>query len=144
VADDERTNPWTQDGKPFRPDRPEWQRVPTTMSDSDINAMAATHEAWYKIPGNCIANRPFREWIKRICFDAMDTGLYGAWCMDGDFWGYGGYYHTTVPVTCASDQHDHLPVDANYACQRALDEMIAEVRRRYPHLLMVMARPPMD
>jgi hypothetical protein len=43
-----------------------------------------------------------------------------------------------------SDRHDHLPEDANYACQRALDRWTGAVRERYPKTFVVMCRPPMD
>ena len=64
--------------------------------------------------------------------------------MDGDFWGTGGYFHSTVPVTCLAESHDHLPGDSNYACQRMLNRLIAEVRRRHPGIYVIMCRPPMD
>jgi hypothetical protein len=47
-------------------------------------------------------------------------------------------------VTCTAENHRHLPPDSNYACQRALDRMIAEVRRSHPGIYIVMCRPPMD
>ena len=116
--------------------KPEWLRVPSATSAAD------SLDQIYR--GNCIANRPFFDWMQSICFEAMDSGLYSSWCMDGCFWGSGGYFNTTVPVRCESEQHDHLAGDSNYACQRALDELIADVRERYPKVLIVMARPVMD
>lgn len=131
------THPWRSDlGKPFRADKPEWLR--------GTNGPATSAQNFRNLPSNCFANRPFFDWLKSIIFAALDTGLYDAWCMDGDFWGSGAYYHTTLPVTCTSDRHDHLPGDANFACQRALDTLIAEVRRRYPKIFIGMCRPPMD
>ena len=56
-----------------------------------------------------MACRPFYDWLEEIVRQAMDTGYYGSWCMDGDFWGTGSYYHTTVPVSCLAENHDHLP-----------------------------------
>jgi hypothetical protein len=64
--------------------------------------------------------------------------------MDGSFFGDGGWFTTIIPVDCASDQHDHLPGDSNYACQRALERLIAGVRRNYPQMYIFMCRPPMD
>ena len=138
------THPWSgliagTPGQPFRPDRPDWERIQTVPAES-----RACVGDFHASRGNCFANRPFREWITSVMFQALDTGRYGAWCMDGDFWGWGGYFHSTVPVECASDQHDHLAGDANFACQRALDELIAEVHRRYPQLFIGLCRPPMD
>jgi hypothetical protein len=37
-----------------------------------------------------------------------------------------------------------LPGDSNYACQRALDRLIAGVREKYPRTYIFMCRPPMD
>jgi hypothetical protein len=64
--------------------------------------------------------------------------------MDGSFFGDGGWFTSIIPVDCASDRHDHLPGDSNYACQRALAQWIAEVRRQYPREYIFMCRPPMD
>ena len=62
----------------------------------------------------------------------MAAGHYQSWAMDGDFFGGGGWYTTVIPVDCQSDRHDHLPGDSNYACQRALAQLIAAVRQSYP------------
>jgi hypothetical protein len=43
-----------------------------------------------------------------------------------------------------AENHEHLPGDSNYACQRRLDRLIAEVRRRHPGMYIAMCRPPMD
>ena len=133
------THPWSrEEGRPFRPDKPEWLRVPPSPTG------ARRLDQLRNIKANCLANTPFFDWLLRLDFQVLATGYYDAWCMDGDFWGGGGYFDTTVPVECASDQHDHLPRDANYACQRALDRWIAAVRRRYPKIFVAMCRPPMD
>src|ERR1043166_5686551 len=142
------THPWSgliaetpdsEQGRPFRSDRPDWERVQTVPPEP-----RACVGDFHASRGNCFANRPFREWITSVIFQALDTSLYGAWCMDGDFWGWGGYFQSTVAVECASDQHDHLFLDANFSCQKALDELIASVRHRYPHIYICMCRPPMD
>lgn len=128
---------WPEKGRAFRPDKPEWLR-------GVARAPTESPHDFRNITANCFANRPFYNWVTGRIFEALETGYYQAWCMDGDFWGSGGYYHTTVPVTCASDRHDHLPGDSNFACQRALDVLIAEVRRRLPRIFIGMCRPPMD
>ena len=100
---------------------------------------------WLKtVKGNCFANTPFFGWLNRINLEGMATGYYKAWCMDGDFFGGGGWYTSVIPVDCQSDQHDHLPGDSNYACQRALDRLTANVRRQFPDTYICMCRPPMD
>ena len=93
---------------------------------------------------NCFANATFFNWLTRINNDGLATGYYKSWAMDGSFFGDGGWFTTIVPVDCASDQHDHLPGDSNYACQRALERLIAGVRRDYPQMYIFMCRPPMD
>jgi hypothetical protein len=64
--------------------------------------------------------------------------------MDGSFFGDGGWFTSIIPVDCASGDHDHLPGDSNYACQRALSGMIAQVRQRNPGIFIFVCRPPMD
>ena len=132
------THPWSPDGRPFLADKAEWRRVPREVPKEDA-------AAWYRNqPANCFGHGPVYDWIRQRIREALQTGYYGAWCMDGDFWGTGAYYHSTIPVECASEQHDHLPGDANYACQRALDRLTAAVRAEYPDILIGMCRPPMD
>ncbi len=134
------THPWRTHGGPFRMDKPEWLRGVEGEPLGGANA-----DNFQRRQANCLACDPFFDWLKQIVLnDALGTGLYEAWCMDGDFWGTGAYVHTTIPVTCLADGHDHLPGDANYACQRRLDALIAEVRRRYPEIYIAMCRPPMD
>lgn len=133
------THPWRTYGGPFRPDRPEWLRGVEGAMLGGANA-----DNFRQRKANCLACEPFCEWWTGIQMQALATGLFDSWSMDGDFWGTGAYYHTTVPVTCTADNHRHLPGDSNYACQRALDRIIAEVRRAYPDFYIAMCRPPMD
>ncbi|MCR4415928.1 MAG: hypothetical protein NUV77_26230, partial [Thermoguttaceae bacterium] len=130
------THPWSPLGRPFRPDKPEWRLTLANPASKPAIIQAAQ--------ANCLANRPFFEWILRINAAGLATGYYDAWAMDGSFFGDGGWFTSIIPVDCASDQHDHLPGDSNYACQRALARWIAEVRRQYPHMYIFMCRPPMD
>jgi hypothetical protein len=130
------THPWSPLGRPFRPDKPEWRLILANPSNKPSFVQRAQ--------ANCLANRPFFEWLLRINAAGLDTGYYGAWAIDGSFFGDGGWVTSIIPVDCASDQHDHLPGDSNYACQRALAQWIAEVRHRYPQLYIVVCRPPMD
>ncbi len=134
------THPWRTYGGPFRMDQPDWLRGVEGEALGGANA-----DNFRRRQANCLACEPFYEWLERIILDdALGTGLYESWCMDGDFWGTGAYFHTTLPVTCLAENHEHLPGDANYACQRRLDRLTAEVRRRYPGAYIVMCRPPMD
>ncbi len=118
------THPWGG-GKPFRADKPEWLMTPLKNA-------------------NCMGNKPFLEWLARINLEGLATGCYKSWVMDGDFFGGGGYYTTVVPVKCPSDKHDHLPGDSNYACQRALAQLIESVRKHYPETYIFTCRPPQD
>jgi hypothetical protein len=134
------THPWRPHGGPFRKDRPEWLRGVEGEALGGANA-----ENFRQREANCLACEPFYDWLEKIILDdALGTGLYDAWCMDGDFWGTGAYSHTTLPVTCFAENHEHMPGDANYACQRRLDRLIAGVRRRHPGSYIAMCRPPMD
>jgi hypothetical protein len=140
------TNPWSKyekgkqsAGQPFRQDRPDWAMYakPQTLSYKIPTGMTFSET----VNGNCIANGPFYDWLMGLQFEGMRTGYFGAWGMDGDFFGGGGI---VVPVNCPSDQHDHLPGDSNYGCERALNRMIAQVREAYPSIHIGLARPPMD
>ena len=64
----------------------------------------------------------------------MRTGYFGGYLMDGDF--FGGGSGGVIPVNCPSEDHDHLPGDSNYGCQRALNRMIAAIREEYPDTLL--------
>lgn len=134
------THPWRTYGGPLRRDRPDWLRGIEGEALGGANA-----DNLRRREANCLACEPYYEWLERtILDDALGTGLYGAWTMDGDFWGTGAYFHSTLPVTCLAENHDHLPGDSNYACQRRLEHLIAHVRHRYPGIYIVMCRPPMD
>ena len=132
------THPWSKAGAPFRPDKPEWLMVPGDLSDKPKFVKEKAGKA------NCFAHTPFFDWLSGINYEALATGYYPAWCMDGSFFGDGGWYTSVVPVDCASDGHDHLPGNSNYASQRALDRLISGVRQRYPNEFIEMCRPPMD
>ena len=129
------THPWFG-GKPFRADRPDWVL--------DLAAADTPAELAKLPPGNCMGNKPFLDWLTRVNLDGLATGYYKSWAMDGDFFGTGGWYTTVVPVKCRSDRHEHLPGDANYACQRALGQLIESVRRHYPSTYIFTCRPPQD
>ena len=125
------THPWWRSmGRPFRPDKPEWIMVPGGTNDN--------------LEVNCFANEPFFQWLAEINMQALRTGYYQGWAMDGSFFGHGGYGKAFVPVNCPSDKHDHLPGDSNYACQRNLDRLMARVRRQDPEIVVFTCGPPMD
>ncbi len=135
------THPWwKEEGRPFRPDRPDWVMFPDgeTVSFKFATGIPITEHA----TGNCIANEPFWRWLMGLQRDGMRTGYFDGWVMDGDFFGGGG---VVVPVNCPSDQHDHLPGDSNYACERALKRMMAAIRLENPTTFMgPMCRPSQD
>jgi hypothetical protein len=141
------TNPWSKyasgrelEGKPFRSDRIDWMMFP---EGQNVSGKAIT--GWdikEFVKANCIANEPFYDWLMRIQLGGMSTGYFSGWVMDGDFFGGGG---VVIPVNCPSDQHDHLPRDSNYACERTLNRMMAKIRENYPNTFIgPMCRPPMD
>jgi len=133
------THPWWPEvGQPFRADRPDWRRILADVAPDDPEIFFRGQTA------NCFAHAPFYEWIEAITLQALETGYYRSWVMDGDFWGTGAYFITTVPVECSSDGHTHLPGDANFACQRNLDRLIARVHAEYPDLFIGMCRPVCD
>jgi hypothetical protein len=134
------SHPWRDYGRAFRLDKPGWLRG----VEGEAHRRAGGRD-FERLEANCLGNAPFYEWFERIVLDdALGTDFYDSWCIDGDFWGTGAYFHTTVPVTCMAEDHDHLPGDSNYACQSRLDQMIAAVRRRRPDTYIWMCRPPMD
>lgn len=139
-----KTHAWSSLGKPFRLDKPEWLMDAGAGPPKDAPAWRKKAGGVLNAAGNCFANRPFFEWLDRINLEGMAAGQYKSWAMDGDFFGGGGWYTTIVPVDCQSNQHDHLPGDSNYACQRALAQLTANVRQRYPQTYIFMCRPPMD
>jgi hypothetical protein len=133
------THPWRKPGGPFRLDEPAWLRGVEGKPVWMENAGDFEHQF-----ANCLACRPFADWLEKLIADTLATGFYKSWCMDGDFWGTGAYFHTTIPVTCTADWHDHLAGDSNYACQNALQVMVAKIRRQHPDIYVIMCRPLMD
>jgi hypothetical protein len=132
------THPWWGKGQPFRADKPEWLMTPQTLDGKPEIIKQRAGKA------NCFANAPFFRWLSRINAESLATGYFDGWAMDGSFFGDGGWFTTIIPVDCASGQHDHLPGDSNYACQRALNRLTADVRQRYPDEYVFTCRPPMD
>ncbi len=128
--------PWGGSGQQFRLDKPEWKMI--HKGDELVRAK----------PAACFAYKPFYDWLAKVQLDAMDTGQYGAWCMDGDFYGGagfgGGRSNSVHPARCHSKLHDHVTPDVDYACQRTLTELAGLMRRRYPDVYMMYCRPPMD
>ncbi|MFN8006860.1 MAG: hypothetical protein U0V70_07530 [Terriglobia bacterium] len=130
---------WEKKGRPFLPEKPEWTMFPERRR---LKGTFLSGKFFFQnIQGNCIANQPFRDWINRLDLDGMKTGYFPAWVMDGDFFGGGG---VITRVDCPSKEHDHLRGDATYACDRALRELIANVRKSKPDTYITVCRPPMD
>jgi hypothetical protein len=133
------THPWDKLGEPLRLDKPQWLRV--VQGKPSLRGDVRNFQQRF---ANCFACQPFYNWLEQFIGDTLATGYYKSWCMDGDFLGTGAYFHTTIPVTCQADYHDHLAGDSNYACQRTLARLFAKVRQEYPDIYMVMCRPAMD
>jgi hypothetical protein len=130
------TNPW-KNGRPFYIDKTEWLRDTGKYIFDWPNEFKGA-------PGNCSANAPFVDRMKELFKKALSQRGYHAWCVDGDFWGTGGYFQSTIPMECFSKDHDHLAGDANYAAQRSMREWIGYMRKEFPDDLIVMCRPVMD
>jgi len=128
--------PWGGSGQQFRLDRPEWKMI--HEGDELVRAK----------PAACFAYQPFYDWLAKRQLDAMEAGQYGAWCMDGDFFGGagfgGGRSNSVHPARCHSRLHDHVTADVDYVCQRNLTELAGLMRRRYPDVYLFYCRPPMD
>ena len=139
-----KTHAWSGQGRPFRSDQPDWLMDAGASPPKNAPDWRRQVQGMLSAGGNCFANRPFFDWLVRINLEGMAAGQYKSWAMDGDFFGGGGWYTTVVPVDCQSDKHDHLAGDSNYACQRALAELTAAVRRHFPETYIFMCRPPMD
>lgn len=118
------THPWNPEGRPFRPDKPEWLIQPGT--------------------GNCLGNEPFLQWLTGMHLDRVDSGYYKGWCIDADFTGGPGDIGTIKPVPCSSAVHDHINGDATYACERAHRRLAHAIRNRQPNFYIWLMRPPMD
>ena len=134
-----KTHPWRPTGIPFRPDRPDWERKIIPCENPNPN-----YENFRTQSGNCLGAYGFVDWLSGIYRDAMDTGYYGAFILDGDYWGTGAYSSTTIPVQCASAEHRHLQDDSEYVCQLASRQLITGIRDRYPDTYIAMCRPAMD
>lgn len=133
------THPWWKAGQPFLLHKPEWLMFPGKQPREGEMLSGLRFKG--SVYGNCIANRPFLDWINRLSLDGMATGYFPGWAMDGDFFGGGGY---VIPVDCPHEDHDHLPGEATYACERALTGLIANVRKSHPDTFVFVCRPPMD
>jgi hypothetical protein len=115
----------------FRPDKPEWRAVgPAVMTDTEANCMGAEE---------------YRQWLTAFVLDHMDRHGNQGFSIDGDFAGNGGWLTTScVPLRCLSDRHDHLPGEAQYACQRGVARHLASVRAHHPKAFLWLMRPMMD
>jgi hypothetical protein len=139
------TDPWSLPGRPakqepripaghpYRLDKPDWLTKPVDVSQ------IFGHEIQEQ--GNCFANAPFFEWLVQTLITVIESGHFEAWAIDGDFLGGPGIVR---PADCPFSNHDHLPGDSNYVCERNLTELARRLRERYPNLYMSYCRPPMD
>lgn len=120
-------------GHPYRLDKPDWLTEPVDVSQIFDHKIQEQ--------GNCFANAPFFEWLFQTLLDVMESGHFEAWAIDGDFLGGPGIVR---PADCPFSNHDHLPGDSTYACERNLTELARRLRERYPNHYMSYCRPPMD
>ncbi|MHB8863268.1 MAG: hypothetical protein ACYC6N_12735 [Pirellulaceae bacterium] len=139
-----KTHAWSEQGRPFRADQPDWLLDAGSSPPPSAPEWRRNVRGVLSAGGNCLAHRPFYNWLVPIHLQGMAAGRYLSWAMDGDFFGGGGWYTTVVPVDCQSDKHDHLAGDSNYACQRALEQLTDAVRKHFPETYIFMCRPPMD
>jgi len=130
------SDPWSGRGAQLRLDKPQWTMIHEGADRANSK------------PAACFGNATFYDWLLKVNVEAMDAGRYGAWCMDGDFAGGGGWgggpAGSVHPARCHSQLHDHISPDIDYCCQRNLSEMAGLMRRRYPDVYMMYCRPPMD
>ena len=70
------TDPWGANTS-FRPDKPEW-------------AMKPDRPTSFAHP-TCFAYRPAYDWLIKATLNAIEAGHYGAWGIDGDFFGGPGF-----------------------------------------------------
>jgi hypothetical protein len=120
------------------------QRFCSQQADWILDAGTNPPSGWPKWRssqrGNCLANRPFLDWMTRVNLDGLAAN-FGAWEFDGDFFGWIGY---ACRVDCQSDLHDHLAGDSNYATQKAMDQLMAAIRNRFPDDCINIYRPNQD
>jgi len=130
------SDPWSGRGQQLRSDKSDW-----TMIHEGSDSIKSK-------PAACFGHKPFYEWLNKRNQEAMDAGQYGAWGMDGDFFGgagFGGGSGDTVhSARCHSQLHNHLSPDINYECQRQLIEMAGRMRQLYPDIYLLHWRPSMD
>jgi hypothetical protein len=133
----------TGGGRVFRRDKPEWQMKPFRFRAS-----------------TCFGFDPAYEWLATVNRQAMEAGQYGAWCMDGDFFGEPGFGGSpgfngggaegrpaepwVHPARCENPLHDHVDPDINYVCMHNLTAMVSCLRQHFPDLYIFHCRPVMD
>ena len=133
---------WDGHGKGFRRDKPEWHLRPDKTRYQGRYGGDLANLLDRMPPGNCVANKPFMDWLSKLNLDIARDGQFRSWVVDGDFFGTGGYYTTIVPVTCLAENHDHLPGDANFCCQRASRASLPTCASNSPTCIFsLVARP---
>jgi hypothetical protein len=124
---------WGEKAKPFRPDKPEWVMIPGGGGFQR------------NLEVNCFGNKPFFEWLVDINIQSLNTGYYKGWSMESGFMaGHSGYGLASSSVNCPSDKHDHLPLNATYACVFNLKELYKRIRQQYPDYPTFALGPPID
>ena len=137
------SDPWSGagngQGQPLRPDRPEWRMFPSRRA---VTSMTFGGRVFTQlVQGNCLAVRPFQDWLIRTHREGLDTGYFDGWVVDGDLFGGSG---AVERADCPSADHDHVPGDSNYGGQRALNRLARTIREGYPKLFMLYGRPARD
>jgi hypothetical protein len=124
---------WGEKGKPFRPDKPEWVMIPG----------GAGFQRNMEV--NCFANKPFFDWLVNINMQGLETGYYKSWCMESGFMSaHNGYGLAVGHVKCPSEKHDHLLLDATYACTRNMKELYKRIRQQHPEIVTFAVGPQCD
>jgi alpha-galactosidase len=88
----------------------------------------ATREGEYGAPSSaliCLGVKAAREWMLQRLVELMEEVRPDYLKWDNNFW-----------INCDRDGHDHGPEDGNMAHVQGLYEILAELRSRYPDLLI--------
>lgn len=108
---------------------------PERVALSTVNAPGLAREEWLASQDGaygdefsaqlCFASEAGRQWVLDRLFELIDSIRPDYLKWDNNFW-----------VNCDRDGHEHSKEDGNYAHVVALYGVLAEVRRRYPNLLI--------
>jgi len=127
------TEPWSPSGRSFRGDRPDWQIEPVVADATLSYPLWPTDNRIFAHRANCMGSDDYRSWLTGFYVDVMEAEGFEGFSIDGDFFGTGGWFTSSnYSVRCLAEHHAHLPGDAQYACQRAIEDLLATVRDHFP------------